>query len=91
VGRDIEAEKYALKFHPDILSWELLGKAEEVKSTAIKQSIYDLIRNAHEPITTGEIIQTTGTKRRTVYYNLMQLKEDGSIEKDIKTKAYKIK
>ncbi len=91
VGRDIEAEKYALKFHPDILSWELLGKAEEVKSTATKQSIYDLIRNASEPITAGEIIQITGTKRRTVYKNLMKLKEDGSIEKDIKTKAYKIK
>jgi hypothetical protein len=91
VGRDIEAEKYALKFHPDILSWELLGKAEEVKSTAIKQSIYDLIRDASEPITAGEIIQTTGIKGRTVYNNLMKLKDDCSIEKDIKTKAYKIK
>ncbi|GAI64359.1 unnamed protein product, partial [marine sediment metagenome] len=41
VGRDIEAEKYALKFDPEFLSWQLLGKAEEIKSTATKQSVYD--------------------------------------------------
>ncbi|GAI59895.1 unnamed protein product, partial [marine sediment metagenome] len=91
VGRDIEAEKYALKWHPDILSWELLGKAEEVKSTAIKQSIYDAIKDADDPITAEEIIQITGTKRATVYKNLKKLIEEGSIEKALKFKSYKIK
>ncbi|MBA7531592.1 DNA primase [subsurface metagenome] len=91
VGRDIEAEKYALKFHPDILSWELLGKAEEVKSTAIKQSIYNLIRDAHEPITVKEIMQTTGIKRATLYYNLGKLEKEGSIENVPNTDLYQIK
>ncbi|MBA7691724.1 hypothetical protein ES703_100275 [subsurface metagenome] len=90
-GRDIEAERYALIFHPDLLSWELLGKAEEVKSTRIKQEIYDTIKQADIPITPKEIKEITGIQERTVYWNLNKLQKDGSIEKAIKPGAYKIK
>jgi len=90
-GRDIEAEQYALIFHPDLLSWELLGKAEEVKSTRIRQLIYDTIKQADIPITPKEIKQITGIQESTLYWNLNQLQKDGSIKKAIKPGAYKMK
>ncbi|MBA7657619.1 hypothetical protein ES703_65558 [subsurface metagenome] len=90
-GRDIEAEEYALKLHSDILSWELLGKAEEVKSTRIRQLIYDTIKDADMPITPKEIKEITGIQKSTLYWNLNRLQKDGSIEEAIKPGAYKIK
>jgi len=91
VGRDIEAEEYALKLHSDILSWELLGKADEVKSTATRQSIYDAIKEADKPITPKEIEEITGIKERAIHKNLKNLIADGSIEKGIKFGTYKVK
>ncbi|GAG74581.1 unnamed protein product, partial [marine sediment metagenome] len=90
-GRDIEAEQYALIFHPDLLCWELLGKAEEVKSTRIRQLIYDTIKEHPTPITPKEIKQITNIPDRSIYWNLKKLCEDGSIEKAIKAGAYKMK
>lgn len=90
-GRDIEAEIYALKFHPDIMSWELLGKAEEVKSTATRQLIYDTIKEADIPITPKEIKEITSIPDRTITQNLKELIKDGSIEKGIKYGSYKVR
>jgi len=90
-GRDIEAEIYALKFHPDLMSWQLLGKAEEVKSTATRQIIYDMIKEADTPITPKEIKETTDISRHTINKNLKELIKDGSIEKASKYGSYKVK
>ena len=90
-GRDIEAEEYALKLHSDILSWELLGKAEEVKSTVNCQLIYNTIKEADKPITPKEIEKITDIQHRTVQKNLKKLINDGSIEKGIKYGTYKEK
>ncbi|MBA7661005.1 DNA primase [subsurface metagenome] len=90
-GRDIEAEEYALKLHSDILSWELLGKAEEVKATQAGQLIYDTIKEHDIPITPKEINTITGIQERTIYRNLRKLVGDGSIERAIKHGAYKPK
>jgi len=90
-GRDIEAEIYALKFHQDIMSWEFLGKAEEVKSTANRQLIYNTIKESDTPITPKEIKEITNISDRTIHQNLRELIKDGSIEKGIKYGSYKVR
>ncbi|MBA7485204.1 DNA primase [subsurface metagenome] len=90
-GRDIESESYALKLHSDLLSWELLGQADEVKSTANRQLIYDTIKDAVTPITAKELVEITELQKRTIQRNLRELVADGSIEKAIRFGSYKIK
>ncbi len=80
-GRDIESESLALKFHPDLLSWELLGKADEVKATTTRQLIYDTIKDVEIPIKPKELMEITDLPRRTIQDNLQKLVADGSIEK----------
>jgi hypothetical protein len=81
VGRDVDAAEYALKYHPDIWTWELLGNAEEVKTTQSKQLIYDTIKDSGEDLTPKEIQKISGVKYWTVIKNLKLLTEDGSLSK----------
>jgi len=81
VGRDVDAAEYALKYHPDIWTWELLGNAEEVKTTQSKQIIYDTIKESDEALTPKQIEKISGVKYWTVIKNLKLLSEDGSIKK----------
>ncbi|MBA7526673.1 DNA primase [subsurface metagenome] len=80
-GRDIESESYALKFHNDLLSWDLLGKADEVKATAARQLIYNTIKDVGIPIKPKELMEITDLPRSTMQDNLQKLVVDGSIEK----------
>ena len=91
VGRDVDAAEYALKYHPDIWTWELLGDAQEVKTTALQQLVYDTIKKAEQPIKPKEIEQITKIKYRTISSILNQLINEGSIEKAFKYGSYKIK
>jgi len=81
VGRDLDAAEYALKYHPDIWTWELIGDAQEVKSTQSKQAVYDAIKEADEVLTPKEIEKISGVKYWTVIKGLKLLSEDGSIVK----------
>lgn len=81
VGRDVDAAEYALKYHPDIWTWELLGNAEEVKTTQSKQLIYDTIKESDDPLTPKEIEKISGVKYWTIIKNLKLLTEDGSLTK----------
>ncbi|MBA7485202.1 hypothetical protein ES707_20740 [subsurface metagenome] len=90
-GRDIESETYALKLHSDLSSWELLGKADEVKATANRQLIYDVVKDAETPLTPKEIKEITDLPERTIFWNLKKLVEDGGVEKALRRGAYKLR
>ena len=81
VGRDVDAAEYALKYHPDIWTWELIGDAREVKSTHDRQLIYDTIKGADNALTPKEIEKLSGVKYWTVVKGLKALANDGSIKK----------
>lgn len=81
VGRDVDAAEYALKYHPDIWTWELLGDAQEVKSTHDRQLIYDTIKDSDEALAPKQIHQISGVKYWTVISGLKALTADGSVKK----------
>ena len=89
VGRDVDAAEYALKYYPDIWTWELIGDAQEVKSTHNRQLIYETIKNADEALTPKKIAALSGVKYWTVVKGLEALTADGSIGKS-KYGKYKI-
>lgn len=81
VGRDVDAAEYALKYHPDIWTWELLGDAEEIQSTQSKQEIYNTIKESGEDLTPKQIQKISGIKYWTVIKGLKSLTEEGSLAK----------
>ena len=54
-GRDVEETEFALKFSGDLLSWNVLGHANEIKSTELKQRLFDAIRGYGAPFTPRQI------------------------------------
>ena len=81
IGRDVDRAEYALKYHPDIWSWELIGDAAEIKSTENRQKIYNTIKNAGRAIDAKEIEALTGIKYRTIRAGLKAFCEEQSIMK----------
>ena len=81
IGRDIDTAEYALKYHPDIWTWELLGNAQEVKKTKNLQATYNAIKKSERALKPKEIAKISGVKYRTVTANLKSLLQDGSITK----------
>jgi len=90
-GRDIEPQDYALKFHNDLMFWQLLGPVDEVKSTEARQLIHDIIKDAEVPLTPKEIKEITNIPYSTINTILRELIKEDSIEKGIKYGSYKIK
>lgn len=81
IGRDVDAAEYALKYHPDIWTWELLGDAQEVKKTRNLQATYNAIKQSEKALKPKEIAEISGVKYWTVTANLKSLIRDGSIQK----------
>lgn len=81
IGRDVDAAEYALKYHPDIWIWKLLGNAEEVKATQNLQATYNAIKESEKALKPKEIAEISGVKYWTVTANLKSLIQDGSIKK----------
>ena len=80
-GRDVEKDEYALKFNPDNLSWKIIGKAHEVKSTDQKQRLYNALKEADNALSPKEIAGTTGLSSSYVRKTLPKLVEEGDITK----------
>ena len=81
VGRDIESSVYALKYHSNTWSWEILGDNSEFKRNAQMQTIYDILKSSDKPLTPKDILSKTSIKRATVMKILKQLLDEGSIMK----------
>ncbi|UCE07912.1 MAG: hypothetical protein JSW07_07740, partial [bacterium] len=80
-GRDVEAAEYALTFDSATLSWNLMGKAYEVKNTPDQQKVYDTLKQAEESLLLKEIVKLSGVKYHTVNKILQKFKKDGTVSK----------
>lgn len=80
-GRDVEPQEYALKFEPSLLSWNLIGKASEVKSTETIQKVYDAFKMNNAPMSPKLIADETGLKLPYIKKLLPRLISSGDITK----------
>jgi RecA-family ATPase len=80
-GRDVESAEYALKFDNATLSWNILGEADQVKSTEKKQAIFDTIKTYGHPISPKEIAEYSGLNINYVKKTLPVLLKEGHIQK----------
>ena len=80
-GRDVEAAEYALKFDNTTLSWNLMGKAEEVKNTEQQQILYDAIKDYGHPLSPKEMKVMTGLDLQYIKNTLPKLLKQGNITK----------
>lgn len=81
VGRDVDAAEYALKYHPDIWTWELIGKSQDVQSTGDRQEIFNTLKDSDVALTPKQIEKLSGAKYWTVIKGIKALVNDGSIVK----------
>ena len=80
VGRDIEAAEYAMEFTPDVLSWNIIGHADDVARTQNQQAIIDAVKEAGE-ITRSEIANETELKPNYISKTLQKLIKDNVVMK----------
>lgn len=80
-GRDVEPGEYALKFESSTLSWQLLGDVKEIKSTELRQTVFDGIKNSDGVVTIPELVESTGLEYKVIQRQLEELLKDGSISK----------
>jgi replicative DNA helicase len=80
-GRDMESNEYAMKFNPDILTWNILGDASELQSTDKKQILFDTIKNHGEPMSPKEIAEKSGIYDGYVKRMLPYLVKEGAVIK----------
>jgi hypothetical protein len=81
-GRDLDQAEYALEFNKDILSWHILGNAEEVLKTQQQQSILDCLKDEKEPLSPAQIAEMVGLKAGYVRKILVRMVKDGLIRKE---------
>jgi hypothetical protein len=59
-GRDMDSSEYAMKFNPDILTWNIMGDASEIQSTDQKQILFDAMKEHGGDMSPKEIAEKSG-------------------------------
>jgi RecA-family ATPase len=80
-GRDVESAEYGLKFDSRTLSWNLIGKMDDIKKTAHQQRLYNAIKKYGHPVTPKELVKMTGLKYKFVANTLPKLIKQGKVTK----------
>lgn len=80
-GRDVESEEYALRLEPEILRWEIIGKADEVMDTSHKQKLFNALKQSSEPLSPKELSEITGLQNSYVKKTLPKLIEVGNVRR----------
>jgi len=80
-GRDLENEEYALKFEAHKLSWEIIGKSEDVQSSKVKQQVYDILKGTDATFSPKDLSDITSVKKHYVQKALTKLAAEGEIER----------
>jgi hypothetical protein len=85
-GRDVEEAEYALKLSKDIMSWQYMGQACEVRSTNKQQRVVDTLKEAAvqmppKPLSPTDIAKITDLKVTYIKNTLPKLIDAGIAEK----------
>ena len=80
-GRDVEQQSYVLEFDPKMLSWKLIGKAEEIKSTDERQILFDSLKKSTRAMSPQDIEKATGLKNHYIRKTLPILLQEGTIKR----------
>ncbi|HOB44144.1 MAG TPA: AAA family ATPase [Bacillota bacterium] len=80
-GRDIDESETALKFDKSLGLWVLLGDAEEYRMTEERHEVVRLLRQAGEPMRSGEIAEALGKSSGATRVLLSRAVDDGEIKR----------
>jgi len=77
-GRDVADIEKALKFHPDLGAWEILGEAQEFTRTKEREDILLILKEVG-PKTPAQLAALIGKSSGAVRITLMRMKDKGEI------------
>jgi len=75
-GRDVMESEYAVEFDETGCVWRVAGKLSEVKMTAEREEIYELIKSYGRPMRTGEISDALGKTKSNISKMLGKMVKD---------------
>ena len=76
-GRDVMESEYAVEFDETNCVWRVAGKVSEVKMTAEREEIYELIKSYRRAMRTGEIADALGKTKSNISKMLGKMVEAG--------------
>ncbi len=79
IGRDVEEQELALEFDPERFLWSVKGKAEEVGRSDERKKILDLLKQAKEPLTPGEIAEFLDKQKVSTRTLLFKMRDKGEV------------
>jgi replicative DNA helicase len=80
IGRDLEDVELAIDFDSEIATWQLLGPADEYRTTNERQEIIAVLRESGAPTSAKEIAQATGKNESTTRTLLRKMLTAGLVE-----------
>lgn len=80
-GRDVEERDFALRFAPDLCTWELLGDAAEWAISEERRKIRELLGDSSEPLGPKAISERLGLKYDSVRVILGKMVGEGQVRK----------
>lgn len=81
-GRDIEEAEKAVRFVPDIGTWEVLGDASELGRTSEREAIMGALRASDKPMSAREVSDITGKGYDAVRKTLARMAHAGEVGKE---------
>src|SRR5690606_15041538 len=81
-GRDIEEAEKAVRFVPEIGTWELLGDAGEVGRTSEREAILSVLRGSEKPLSAREVADISGKGYDAVRKTLSRMAHAGEVSKE---------
>lgn len=79
-GRDVMWNEYAINFDESTYTWNVAGKAEEIKTTAERQEILNTLEAHRREMKSGEIAKIIGKSNANTSKMLGKLAKDGLVE-----------
>jgi len=80
IGRDVEEQELALEFKPDLFTWSVLGKADEVRRSSERQEVLDLLHQTGELMTPANIAELLDKQPVSTRTLLFKMRDKGEIK-----------
>ena len=85
-GRDLEEIEKAVQFDAETCTWTVLGEAKDVRQSDQRSAITEVLKEAEEPMTPGEIATACGMRPVNVRNLLARMRRDGVVTKSARGK-----